>query len=501
MPVMAPAQPAQQIGGNYTAEQCGDGTYILKDVPIFAYVPAGEKRNTVPIGAAWMRAALQKHQMRVAEGHLPPVHVYHSDETAVKPEPAGKLRLTRLGEITYEGARVPALFADIVEIPGAVFERIQKRLLPYRSVEVHDWDDPEIDSLALMPTDVPFFRMAMTTVGRVVQRTSTRIPDRVGHRTPAYSFRRTALRRGAMILFRFDDKPVNFAGGNMAVTKVRPAGIPDKGAITTPKDQADLGPSSGVNTERVAAETENPVDFEVEGTAPGGKDDPEVQNFDEIGAPPPPAGGGGGDPMQQILALLQEIKAALSPKAAPEPETPDMAPVATARAGQAPVRILRPNTQDTERVLLRAMGPMLARVKTLEGELATRKRGEAIEFKLQEAAAALMGYDLDTETLTHFRRCAEVGGEKMLLEAVEQFKRIAAPEPPLDGDDFEAQLAAAPAGAGDEVHTFAAAHPGPENMEWIRGEIRKHADYVRLTGSEITQKDWLETNHKFRVTA
>ena len=194
-------KPTRKVGGGYLAVDNGDGTFDLKDVDVFAELPKGAKRNKKPIGIPWMEAAISRNQAREKEGYLPPVHVFHSDEVAVKPTYAGKLRLKDVREITYEGKPIAAVSADIIEIPAHVFSLIEKGQLPYRSVEVHDWNNAEIDSLALMPSDVPFFRLANLTVGRIVKLAA----DAFKEKSPAI-WTRDIDKTGSLILFKFQEK-------------------------------------------------------------------------------------------------------------------------------------------------------------------------------------------------------------------------------------------------------------------------------------------------------
>ena len=219
---------AGRVGGNYTAVDHENGFFSILNIEIFAEVPPGAKRNKERIGEDWMDKAIERNRLRRKEGFLPPVHIWHSDETAVKPTYAGKFVLTRRGTITYEGREIPALFANITDIPADVFKRIQQGTLPYRSVEVHDWDNPEIDSLALMDTDVPFFRMAMTTVGAVRKQ---RGPLPVGFknvmRTPIQYLQELFTQGaegeertlGARICFRFNERGANMATDISTVKK------------------------------------------------------------------------------------------------------------------------------------------------------------------------------------------------------------------------------------------------------------------------------------------
>ena len=141
----------------YRAEQASDGTWTIYDVPVFASHTDDRGHEDVEFSSRWLKKALRKASIRADEGYLPPLHVrHHGDPEGVTA--AGKFRLTRLGTIDHGGEKVTALFADLVGVRPKVYEAIRRGELSYRSVEILDVDVPEIDSLALLDDEVPFFR-------------------------------------------------------------------------------------------------------------------------------------------------------------------------------------------------------------------------------------------------------------------------------------------------------------------------------------------------------
>jgi hypothetical protein len=151
-------------GGGYAAKQRPDGTWDILDVPIMGTIDEGERRNEEEIGVEWMQEAIAKAKSREAEGYLAPLHIQHH-EFGVTTRRAGFVLPTRVGTVRYEGEEIPALYADLLAIPEDVFASIERAEIPYRSVEIHDWDVPEINSLALLEDEVPFFRFEMLTIG------------------------------------------------------------------------------------------------------------------------------------------------------------------------------------------------------------------------------------------------------------------------------------------------------------------------------------------------
>lgn len=492
-------QMGQRVGGNYQAIDHDNGFFSIMGIPIFAEVPAGAKRNKERIGEEWMDKAIEQNRMRRKEGHLPPVHIYHSDETAVKPSYAGKFVITHRGTITYEGTEIPALFANITDIPAEVFERIKTGVLPYRSVEVHDWDNPEIDSLALMDTDVPFFRMAMTTIGSIKKGKSpigfkhiSTIPS------PLYWF--SEQEKGAMICFRFDDRK---GGANMATDisttkpgntsktglQKKPAGSPSSKSTDGLTDQASgssggIGPNSGTDTDEQPGMTglDDGVGGVDSNTADGGGDDPQVKMDDGMGGPAPmPAQ----DPMQQILAMLTQLctkmgcgpAAPAAPPPPPEAPSQDLTPVSGMRAAT------------VERIMLKAIMPLQMEVRTLKAENQKIKNQANIKALVAKAEQDLEGWPIDEEIRAQLFKAATGG---YIEDIVDTIKRSQPVDPPDSPAAFEQMLSESE--EGGEVAKFMAEHPGPKANEWVRAQAKEHAAWVAQSGSAITFKEWLEAN-------
>jgi hypothetical protein len=154
----------------YRADQQPDGTWTIYDVPVFATcVDARRVREKTDkplvFDEKWLDSALTIAKTRMAEGYLPPMHVRHHEPgaSADEVEPAGFFKLKRVGTMIYEGQSRPTLFADMTGVPDRVFRRIKDGALPYRSVEIHK-SLRELDSLALLDHEVPFFRFELLRI-------------------------------------------------------------------------------------------------------------------------------------------------------------------------------------------------------------------------------------------------------------------------------------------------------------------------------------------------
>ena len=152
-------------GGEYESIQNSDGSWNILDVPIFAEHDVRTGDGQIHIGRKWMLQALEVAQIREREDrYLPPLHIHHHG-TGRDTQLAGFFRLKEVRRSTYQGRPIWTTFADLVAVPEKVYEEIKRGRLPYRSVEIHRVSLPSIDSLAIMPDSVPFFRLPMLTVG------------------------------------------------------------------------------------------------------------------------------------------------------------------------------------------------------------------------------------------------------------------------------------------------------------------------------------------------
>ena len=160
-----PKKVRQMMGGSYKYRTNPDGTFTILDVPIMSEVPAGEKGNKSRISRQWMERAVTKARKRAnLDGYMAPLHIDHH-ETGRKNPAAGFIVPKRVAKMAYEGKKLWTVFADL-EVSKPIMEKIRKKELPYRSVEIFGWDkEPEINSLALLSDEVPFFRYPVLTLG------------------------------------------------------------------------------------------------------------------------------------------------------------------------------------------------------------------------------------------------------------------------------------------------------------------------------------------------
>jgi hypothetical protein len=182
-------------GPRYRAEQANDGSWTIYNVPIFSVHTDDRGGEPIHFDRKWLRKALKKGQLRHAEGYYPPLHIRHHGDSGV--EAAGKIRFTQLANHPHGGETIPTIFADLIGVRPEVYAKIRRGELSYRSVEILDIDSPEIDSLALLDDEVPFFRYPLLRIGRETAR----------RKTPALAYR--ARGKGGSILFNYGGPDVD----------------------------------------------------------------------------------------------------------------------------------------------------------------------------------------------------------------------------------------------------------------------------------------------------
>ena len=152
-------------GGAYTSEQNADKTWNIRSVPIFAEHDVTVKGETRRVGQAWQVGAHKRQASRIEnDSYMAPLHVHHH-AFGKDTQPAGFFQITDVAQGMYDGHNLWMTFADLLQVPNDVYQRIRAGELTYRSVEIHDITKTEIDSVALLNDEVPFFRLSLLTIG------------------------------------------------------------------------------------------------------------------------------------------------------------------------------------------------------------------------------------------------------------------------------------------------------------------------------------------------
>ncbi|MCH7687712.1 MAG: hypothetical protein IH899_13680 [Planctomycetes bacterium] len=216
-------------GGEYESFQNADGTWDIYDIPIIANRPvplmSGEMFD---ITKEWEEIAVSKALLKWhRDKYAPPLRIRH--ERGFETRPTGKLLLKEVRIGMFEGEEAFVTFADFVAVPNDIYERIKRGELSYLSAEMNDISNHEINAVALLPDEEPFFRWAMINIG-VENRLKEGVP--VGQ---AMSLSRTELTvasrpfgaRGVCLLSRFAS--VSLAGCEKGQTAEKTGCTPASG--------------------------------------------------------------------------------------------------------------------------------------------------------------------------------------------------------------------------------------------------------------------------------
>jgi hypothetical protein len=157
-----PVPHGEEIVATLRADQNADGTWNLRDVPLYGenvWISPRSKR-VYNVGVAWLVRAIQKaraaHQER---GYIAPTHVgHHSDERPEEELPAaGFILPKRVQRVTMEGVPTWIMRGDILSIPPEKYADLRAKKLRYLSVEA-DLSGGEILSCALLSSNPPRFK-------------------------------------------------------------------------------------------------------------------------------------------------------------------------------------------------------------------------------------------------------------------------------------------------------------------------------------------------------
>lgn len=144
----------------YKSEKMPNGNFAIRGIDIFAatrrYNKATGKWDN--FDDAWLADAERHFNEEAATGYYPPVHIGHHGKGPTRF--AGTLRNVRR---ETKGGK-PLLFADIVDMPPAVFADVAANRIPYRSVEINNPDARKLSSLALLDTTPPYHKFRLLHV-------------------------------------------------------------------------------------------------------------------------------------------------------------------------------------------------------------------------------------------------------------------------------------------------------------------------------------------------
>jgi hypothetical protein len=413
---------AEIPGGNYTAEEIsvnGVKFFKIRRVPIFCAVPKGERGNKKDIGREWMLAALERAKDReTKDRYLAPLH-FHHHSWGDKAQAAGFMRLTEVGTIEYEGKPIDATFADLL-VPGDKFGMIETFQFPYRSVEVFDWEAPEINSLALLDHEVPFFRLELLTIGEKVAQSNARELVFEAYRAMPI---KNVVYAGKGGVATFSLKGAKLAAPPVVddEKKKKPAAEGDtEDAVKGDEDDGQPMPCPTCKGEGFDGEEKLCPTCKGEGETTGTGDDAD-QDTEALGD----------DDMKALLTRIAEgqdaILAALGNlgKAPTDPAAPPAEPKEDPAAAKMGAEL---------KGALKGMAEMAAEARAAQKEIAAFRADQAADTLVQEKLdGELKGKNLDKDDLTQLKKFAKLGKEYLNSFSAVLAKRL--PDDPHGIDD------------------------------------------------------------------
>lgn len=451
-------------GGAYTAVQNTDGTWNIKDVPIMAEVKKGDKRAPFDVTKEWLSACVLRARDLFKNGkYLAPLHIKHH-EMGQETQRAGFFLPTQVKTILYDGSDTDAILADLLSIPDAIFRRIEKGELPYRSVEIAKWETPEINSLALLDDDAPFFRFELLTIGKKVPQGDAVVLDT--EMAPAWAYA-SATDGGGAILFKFGDE-------DKKKPNEEKEGEEDKGA-NAEEDKGPM-PDGKVPSCKMCGTKCAACDSKMGGK--GGS----------MGAGAGPGAEGAGDlamdkaTYDEVMSIKAMLVNILGPGYMKEPgRVPTDKPVEMPEAKKNEEPKKKPIMAKEESMNMEEVAKLTARLAAIEQIEAARAKEEGVAKLVAKATAELKGYPLNEGAVAKLKVIAEKGGEDAVNAFVSSYKEAVPKDPPRSLGEYEARVGVQDP---DEVKKFSAM--GPEALEKAR---KFSAMYDQLKGRTAATRE------------
>tara|TARA_R110002110_G_scaffold152407_1_gene345093 strand:- start:805 stop:2184 length:1380 start_codon:yes stop_codon:yes gene_type:complete len=434
-------------GPRYRADQANDGSWTIYNVPIFSVHTDDRGGEPLEFDTKWLKRALKKGLLRHAEGYYPPLHIRHHGDSGV--EAAGKIRFTHLSSHPHGGDQIPTIFADLIGVRPEVYQKIRRGELSYRSVEILDIDSPEIDSLALLDDEVPFFRYPLLRIGQ----------ERARKKTPALAYK--ARGKGGSILFNYggpdvDDQEKQDAAPAWAAEMLKvlmdlKSGM--KGAFKeSDKDDDD----------KDFAEEEDILDLKKD----DGEDDPE----------------------------LKSIPTTLDPKDSDYPSTPPKPDEGTPTVLMPPKKADDDDDEEDDDVKKKkrqspyevgvsraAMSAVKDTIKTLRQEIESLKA----EQRIEKQAAKLSASGVDSTRVKRFKENFRKHGERAALVYAQAIQEM---NPTLPPRQFTGEISYGEKADPSVVSAYA--QQGPEALERARSLHRS----FEKTKPEMALERYLQIN-------
>lgn len=451
-----------------------DGRVRVLRVPIYAehvrtrqvldYESGEQKAEEIPFDRDWLERAVADARKEQEKGHTPPLHLRHNFGTALAStgtptEPVGTFENLELADVDLaapgEEPDVKAVvFSDLVYHDAEAFA--QSKRYPHRSVEVYDYREPRINSLALLGSEEPYFRFPNL---RVREAASLAL----------------VYRRGAAVAVRWEDK---------SMPKPEPV-------------QAVSTPAAPVVAAAPKVEGVAPAPAPVASNAP-----PVPAAAPAPTAPAQPAAPQGDQTaavLQQILAAVTELKAAMTGgPGAGAPQAPGAGSVAPVASAAAPVsegvRVVAEAVRAGATNVTAVANGDLLKLETeklvLSQKVARLERREAARGAIEKLEQE--GHLVGPELRLHFERIADANEP---LESHVALARLGAPKTPPRFSDVSA-AASQGEGLTDAPEVVAAGALGSASRERARRLASEHAHLVKRGVVNSTLARFLEIETK-----
>lgn len=381
----------------YQVTQQPDGRFTVHGVPLIGRVPKGTRNAPFDVEEDWMDACLSTHDRLFQEGHRIPIHEYHQRDPnrlrVTDNRPLGKLKPTRRDSIVVNGQTMPCLYGDMQDVRPETLDRIKSGDLAYLSVEVENWTQPMLTSVALMPDQAPFFKFP-----------EIRLQD----------FSASTSSKGGYVISQFSSG--------------EPIMLQDEQVVANPKAQEAGGERMVPGNEEgepepslrdvMTAITALAQALQVQAPLPVSEDDVEVEDEDSEKSDKEEGEESEGEEKPEESGHSEpdgdEATSTASPTSAEEDKYAAQEPVKTAAR----------------------MSAMEAEISQLRAKLAERDKSESAAALARKAEEELAGYPLGPAAKQAIATFSALGEEQLNL-FVETFKNSVTPDPPGSFMAFE----------------------------------------------------------------
>lgn len=278
----APAIPDSGILPRFTMLDNGNGTWTVKDVPVFAACRFGPK----DFDEAWVDRALANMLKEQESGHAFPMHIHHTTDPTAVVEPAGAFKVTRKGPVRLRGTTAPGLIGDLTFTSPDAAKRCENFQLLWRSPEIKPTGPERLRSLALLDREPPHLPMEVLAVRK----------EKAANAAPAPTW---TLAEGGTV-FAFSER------GESIYALMEPQTMAATDPVAAPAKPKYRRKADGTFVLLNASGAEEVIAFEEE------KKDPPAAEPKKDDAPkgdgPPKADGEGGGKCDPVKTLLDKIK-------------------------------------------------------------------------------------------------------------------------------------------------------------------------------------------------